>query len=66
MTGSTACIIRLLRERFQAKDVLAQQQKVAPAEALALVAPVHFLSFAPTWRRATPPSVVDTSVLLIL
>jgi NAD(P)H dehydrogenase (quinone) len=38
-------IIRLLRERFQAKDVLEQQQKVARAEALAFVAPVHFLSF---------------------
>jgi NAD(P)H dehydrogenase (quinone) len=38
-------IIRLLRERFQPKDVLAQQQKVAGAEALAFVAPVHFLSF---------------------
>jgi NAD(P)H dehydrogenase (quinone) len=38
-------IIRLLRERFQPKDVLAQQQKVARAEALAFIAPVHFLSF---------------------
>jgi NAD(P)H dehydrogenase (quinone) len=38
-------IIRLLRERYQAKDVLAQQEKVARAEALAFVAPVHFLSF---------------------
>src|SRR5574339_455016 len=38
-------IIRLLRERYQAKDVLVQQQKVARAEALAFVAPVHFLSF---------------------
>jgi NAD(P)H dehydrogenase (quinone) len=38
-------IIRLLRERYQSKDVLAQQQKVAWAEALAFVAPVHFLSF---------------------
>jgi NAD(P)H dehydrogenase (quinone) len=38
-------IIRLLRERFQPKDVLAQQQKVARADALAFVAPVHFLSF---------------------
>jgi NAD(P)H dehydrogenase (quinone) len=35
----------LLRERYQAKDVLVQQQKVARAEALAFVAPVHFLSF---------------------
>ena len=38
-------IIRLLRERYQAKDVLVQQQKVARAEALAFIAPVHFLSF---------------------
>ena len=38
-------IIRLLRERFQAKDVLAQQEKVARAQALAFIAPVHFLSF---------------------
>jgi NAD(P)H dehydrogenase (quinone) len=38
-------IIRLLRERYQPRDVLAQQQKVARAEALAFVAPVHFLSF---------------------
>jgi NAD(P)H dehydrogenase (quinone) len=35
----------LLRERYQSKDVLEQQQKVASAEALAFVAPVHFLSF---------------------
>lgn len=38
-------IIRLLRERFQSKDVLEQQQKVARAHGLAFVAPVHFLSF---------------------
>jgi NAD(P)H dehydrogenase (quinone) len=38
-------IIRLLRERYQAKDVLVQQHKVARAEALAFVAPVHFLGF---------------------
>lgn len=38
-------IIRLLRERYQPKDVLAQQQKVARAQALAFIAPVHFLSF---------------------
>ena len=38
-------IIRLLRERYQAPDVLEQQRKVAQAEALAFVAPVHFLSF---------------------
>ena len=38
-------IIRLLRERYQPKDVLVQQRKVAWAEGLAFVAPVHFLSF---------------------
>src|SRR5512134_3888013 len=38
-------IIRLLRERYQPKDVLVQQQKVARAQALAFIAPVHFLSF---------------------
>lgn len=38
-------IIRLLRERYQPKDVLAQQEKVAQAQALAFIAPVHFLSF---------------------
>src|SRR5512145_3489344 len=38
-------IIRLLRERYQAKDVLVQQKKVARADALAFIAPVHFLSF---------------------
>jgi NAD(P)H dehydrogenase (quinone) len=38
-------IIRLLRERYQPKDVLVQQRKVARAEALAFIAPVHFLSF---------------------
>jgi NAD(P)H dehydrogenase (quinone) len=38
-------IIRLLRERYQPKDVLVQQQKVGRAEALAFIAPVHFLSF---------------------
>lgn len=38
-------IIRLLRERYQSKDVLEQQRKVARAEALAFIAPVHFLSF---------------------
>jgi NAD(P)H dehydrogenase (quinone) len=38
-------IIRLLRERYQAKDVLEQQRKVARAEALAFIAPVHFLGF---------------------
>ena len=40
-------IIRLLRERYQPKDVLVQQQKVARADALAFIAPVHFLSFPP-------------------
>lgn len=38
-------IIRLLRERFQPKDVLAQQRKVARAQGLAFIAPVHFLGF---------------------
>lgn len=38
-------IIRLLRERFQPADVLEQQRHVASAQALAFVAPVHFLSF---------------------
>lgn len=38
-------IIRLLRERYQPKDVLAQQEKVARAQGLAFIAPVHFLSF---------------------
>lgn len=38
-------IIRLLRERYMPKDVLEHQQKVARAQALAFIAPVHFLSF---------------------
>lgn len=38
-------IIRLLRERFQPSDVRIQQEKVARAQGLAFVAPVHFLSF---------------------
>lgn len=38
-------IIRLLRERFQPKDVLEQQRKVARAQGLAFIAPVHFLGF---------------------
>jgi NAD(P)H dehydrogenase (quinone) len=38
-------IIRLLRERYQPHDVLMHQKKVARAEALAFIAPVHFLSF---------------------
>ena len=38
-------IIRLLRERYQPKDVLVQQQTVARADALAFIAPVHFLGF---------------------
>ena len=38
-------IIRLLRERYQPKDVLAQQRQVARAQGLAFVAPVHFLGF---------------------
>lgn len=58
-------IIRLLRERYQPKDVLVQQQRVARAEALAFIAPVHFLSFPAilkgwltrgeaTWTGPTP------------
>ncbi len=38
-------IIRLLRERYQPADVLEQQERVRRAEALAFIAPVHFLSF---------------------
>lgn len=38
-------IIRLLRERYQPKDVLAQQKLVANAQGLAFIAPVHFLAF---------------------
>lgn len=38
-------IIRLLRERFQPKDVLAEQRKVASAQALAFIAPVYFVGF---------------------
>ena len=38
-------IIRLLRERFRPKDVSVQQQKIARAQALAFIAPVHFLAF---------------------
>lgn len=38
-------IIRLLRERYIPKDVRAEQQKVARAQGLAFVAPVHFLAF---------------------
>lgn len=38
-------IIRLLRERYQPKDVLEHQARVARAQGLAFVAPVHFLSF---------------------
>ena len=41
----TRGIIRMLRERYQPKDVLVQQQNVARAEALAFIAPVHFLGF---------------------
>lgn len=38
-------IIRLLRDRDRTKDVLAQQQKVARAQALAFITPVHFVGF---------------------
>ncbi len=38
-------VIRLLRERFRPKDVLAEQRKVAGAEALAFIAPVWFVGF---------------------
>jgi NAD(P)H dehydrogenase (quinone) len=41
----TRGIIRLLRERFRPKDVLAQQAKVARARALAFIAPVYFVGF---------------------
>jgi NAD(P)H dehydrogenase (quinone) len=38
-------IIRLLRERYRPRDVLVQQRKIARAQALAFIAPVHFLGF---------------------
>lgn len=38
-------VIRLLRERFIPKDVRVQQDKVARAQGLAFVSPVHFLGF---------------------
>jgi NAD(P)H dehydrogenase (quinone) len=38
-------IVRLLRERFRPKDVLAEQRKVAGAQALAFIAPVYFVGF---------------------
>jgi NAD(P)H dehydrogenase (quinone) len=41
----TRAIIRLLQERYRPKDVLAQQQKVANAQALAFIAPVYFVGF---------------------
>jgi len=41
----TRGIIRLLRERFRPKDVLAEQEKVARAQALAFIAPVWFVGF---------------------
>ena len=55
-------IIRLLRERYPPKDVLVQQEKVARAQGLAFIAPVHFLSFPVmlkgwldrVWTRASP------------
>jgi NAD(P)H dehydrogenase (quinone) len=41
----TRGIIRLLQERYRPKDVLAQQEKVANAQALAFIAPVWFVGF---------------------
>jgi NAD(P)H dehydrogenase (quinone) len=41
----TPGIIRLLQERYRPKDVLAQQRKVASAQALAFIAPVYFVGF---------------------
>ena len=38
-------IIRLLRERFRPADVLAEQRKVAGADALAFIAPTWFVGF---------------------
>jgi NAD(P)H dehydrogenase (quinone) len=38
-------IIRLLRDRFRPDDVLAEQRKVASAQALAFIAPVYFVGF---------------------
>ena len=48
-------IIRLLRERYQPADVRAQQRKVAAAQALAFVAPVHFLSFPAILKGVARP-----------
>lgn len=41
----TRGIIRLLQERYRPSDVLAQQRKVANADALAFIAPVYFVGF---------------------
>jgi NAD(P)H dehydrogenase (quinone) len=41
----TRGIIRLLRERYRPTDVLAQQEKVKNAQALAFIAPVYFVGF---------------------
>lgn len=41
----TRGIIRLLQERYRPKDVRVQQEKVARAQALALIAPVYFVGF---------------------
>jgi NAD(P)H dehydrogenase (quinone) len=41
----TRGIIRLLQERHRPKDVLAQQDKVVRAQALAFIAPVYFVGF---------------------
>ena len=41
----TRGIIRLLQERYRPTDVLAQQDKVKRANALAFIAPVYFVGF---------------------
>lgn len=41
----TRGIIRLLQERYRPRDVRAQQEKVASAQALAFIAPVWFVGF---------------------
>ena len=41
----TRGIIRLLQERYRPRDVLAQQERVANAQALAFIAPVYFVGF---------------------
>jgi len=41
----TRGIIQLLQQRYRPQDVLAQQQKVANAQALVFIAPVYFVGF---------------------